>query len=343
LSDSEESDAHEKIDELQDYLKAASFLEKDQMDQAITAYGTFIDEHCPEWRFDNLYCSLGREKLAIVMSGHAQKLHQKGEYVEAIDLYLSSLNLETPSDAECPPKSTQEGKACHEADTAMEHSHSNALAAIPVVMMDWANTLKQLGDYQEFEDKCESILEGHPGIFNDQQSKATMAQIYSDWASLLRQDESYAAAIDKYTTILSRFADTPNGELAITAIEEIQAEYLIWLDENPAVPVAEFPQEVSRDSDERWSWTIVFKETGGKVGYTVSGSGWIEDAEGDRYGPWGSTLDRGSVEVPPGGEGEDSYWVRGDTFADGYAVITWEGEDEGGHPITIEVRIHLLP
>ena len=228
LSDREESRARDRIDELQDYLKAANLHENAQVDQAIAAYETFMDEHCPEWKSDNLYCTW-------------------------------------------------------------------TLTAIPAVMMDWAHTLEKLDDYQEFEDRCESVLEDHPDIFDDQQAKATMAQIYSDWADLLRQDESYSAAIEKYMIVLSKYADTPAEELARRTLEETRAEHIIWLEENPAVPMAEFPEEVSRDSEGLWSWTTVFKETGGKVGYTVSGSGWIEDAEGGRYGPWGTTLDRGSV------------------------------------------------
>ena len=45
----------------------------------------------------------------------------------------------------------------------------------------------------------------------------------------------------------------------------------------------------------------------------------------------------------PGGKTENTYWFSGDTFIDGFAVFTWEGEDEGGNTITIEERVHLLP
>ena len=40
---------------------------------------------------------------------------------------------------------------------------------------------------------------------------------------------------------------------------------------------------------------------------------------------------------------EDSYWCRGESFVNGYAVFTWSGEDESGHPITIKEKVHLLP
>ncbi len=343
LTERQEDDAHNRVDELEAYLNASSMYENDRLDQAIDAYQTFMEEYCPEHRIDNLYCSNARKNLAIAIPGHAQELHRNGEYTEAVRIYLSALNLETLGDAECPPIGVDDGRACHEAETAIEQCHSKTLTAIPTVMMDWASALQELSDYQEFEEMCEIVLEDYPNILDEYQSKVSMAQFYSDWAGLLRQDESYAAAIEKYEIVLNSYAATPSGGLAQSAIEETRAEYIAWLEANPAIPLVEYPEEISRDSEGRWSWTTVFKETGGKVGYTVIGSGWIEDTEGDQYGPLGSSLDRGPVEVPPGGEGEDSYWVRGDTFADGYAVITWEGEDEGGHQITIEMRIHLLP
>jgi tetratricopeptide (TPR) repeat protein len=345
LSDREEDDAHDKIEELEDYLHAVNLQDNGQLTEAITAYQTFIDEQFSEWTLDYLYCSFARKSLAMLMTQQAQQLHQMGDHPEAIEAYLSSLSLETLGDEECPSESTRDGRgrACHEADAAIEQSHATALASIPVVILDWAETLEKIEDYQKFGDKCESFLEGHPDIFDDQQIRVTMGQVYTDWAGLLKQDESYAEAIEKYMIVLSRYSDTPSGEVARAALEETQAEQAAWLSENPAVPVLEFPQEISRDDEDRWSWTTFFKETGGKVGYTLSGTGWIENASGHRYGPWGDFVDRGSVTVVAGGEAEDDYWVRGDTFEDGYAVFTWEGEDEGGNPITIEERVHLLP
>ena len=71
--------------------------------------------------------------------------------------------------------------------------------------------------------------------------------------------------------------------------------------------------------------------------------GWIADIKGNKYGPWGTIINRGKVIVPPEGEDVDEYWCRGDNFVDGYAVFTWSGEDDNGHPITIEEKVHLLP
>jgi tetratricopeptide (TPR) repeat protein len=345
LTDREEDDAHDKIEELEDYLNAVNLQENGQLTEAITAYRTFIDEHFRDWTLDYLYCSLARKELANLIPEHAQQLHRKGDYPEAIEVYLSSLSLEPIGDEECPSESTWDdrGKACHEADTAIEQSHETALASIQAVIFDWTETLGALEDYQNFDDEIRDLLTNHPETLVDQQVKVAIAEVYSDWAALLREGESYALAIEKYQLILSRYRNTPAGEVAHAALEETRVEQATWLSENPAVPVLEFPQEVSRDDEDRWSWTTVFKETGGKVGYTLSGTGWIESAEGHRYGPWGDFVDRGSVTVTAGGEAEDDYWVRGETFEDGYAVFTWEGEDEGGNPITIEERVHLLP
>jgi len=248
-------------------------------------------------------------------------------------------------ESECGPAGSIEMRhiACQNADTAVGQSHVTAQAAIPMILLDWAGTTKEQGNYLEFIEWCEDIFEDHPSILNDEQVRVMIAQLYSDWASSLRKVESYPEAIEKYKIVLGRYSDTPTGALARASLDEARAEFAVWLEQNPAVPVIEFPDEVSLDSEGRWSWTTVFKEMDGKVGYTLTGEGWIKDVNGRRYGPLGSEVSRGTVTVPAGGVAEDSYWVRGDTFEDGYAVITWTGEDEGGHPITFEERVHLLP
>lgn len=170
-----------------------------------------------------------------------------------------------------------------------------------------------------------------------------MAEVHAEWAAQLRAAEDYEGAIEKYQIILRDYLDTPSAAQAEKAMAKTHEELAAWRAKNPAVPVAEFPKEVSRDSEGRWSWTVVFKETGGKVGYALNGSGWIVDTKGRRSGPWGTTSERGSVTVPAGGRVEDSYWCRGDTFADGHAIFTWSGEDASGNPVTIEEKVHLLP
>lgn len=222
-------------------------------------------------------------------------------------------------------------------------NRDQAEAILSQLYGEWAGQLREAGDYEEAIEKCQIILRGYPSTPTGAQVKAALAEIYAEWAAQLREAEDYEAAIEKYEIILRDYPDTPTGEQAQKAMAETHEEFAAWRERNPAIPVAEFPEELRRDSEDRWSWVTVFKETGGKVGYTLSGSGWIVDPKGHRYGPWGSIIDRGSVTVPAGGKAEDSYWFGGDRFIDGHAVFTWSGEDASGHAITIEEKVHLLP
>lgn len=121
-----------------------------------------------------------------------------------------------------------------------------------------------------------------------------------------------------------------------------------------AVPVIEYPEELMgylSSGRVKWSWTTRFKETGGSVGYTVTGEGYISDYEGHRWYPvGGGYIQRGTVEVPAGGTASDSYWVSCGSggiggcfpFVGGYAVFWWEGEDENGNPIDLVEKVDLV-
>lgn len=207
----------------------------------------------------------------------------------------------------------------------------------------WAAQVMETKDYEGAIEKYQFILREYPNTPTGAQTRATLAEAYAEWAAHLREAEDYEGAIEKYGIVLRDYSDTLAGEQAQQAMAETGEELAAWRERNPAIPVAEFPEELRRDTDDRWSWVTVFKETGGKVGYTLSGSGWIVEPEGHRYGPWGSIIDRGSVAVPAGGKAEDGYWFGGDRFIDGHAIFTWSGEDASGHPITIEEKVHLLP
>lgn len=222
-------------------------------------------------------------------------------------------------------------------------SRNQAKAILAEMYYEWATQLRKMRDYKGAIGKYEIVVEEYPDSPSGLQAKATMAEIYSEWAIQLREAEEYEKAIEKYQIILREYPSTSSAAQAETAMAETYDELAIWQEENPAIPVADFPKEVNRDSDGRWSWTIVFGEKGGTVGYSLSGEGWIVDTKGARYGSWGSIIDRGSLTVPAGGWAEDSYWVRGDTFIGGYAAFTWSGEDDNGHPITFEEKVHLLP
>jgi tetratricopeptide (TPR) repeat protein len=425
--------------ELEDYLHAVSLQDSGQVDEAIAAYESFLEEHYPEYynyKSDfsaNLYLSHAREALANLKLEQAQAFQDNGQYAEAIEVYQSVLELRTNGGDYCAPQGSWDkwGAACQEADVAIEEGQAQAQVAIPAVFLEWSEVLAQQENYEEYIAKYQAVLREYPGMVNkgqaqatlaevygawavqlremedyesaiekyqaalqeypdtlnrDQaeailaelygewaaqlraagdyeraiekyqailrecpdtptgaQAEATLAELYGEWAAQLREAEEYEEAIEKYQTILREYPDTPTAAQADAAMAETHEELAAWREQTQAVPVAEFPQELSRDAEDRWSWTIVFKETGGKIGYTLSGEGWIVDVEGQRWGTYGSLITRGSVTVPAGGQAENSYWCRGDTFVDGYATFTWSGEDAHGHPITIEEKVHLLP
>ena len=302
--------AQDSVDELEGYLNASRLRQNGQVDEAIAAYAAFLDEH-NAWRagftpWATPYYFLAGQALVSLEPHQAQQYHESGAFAKAIEVYVSMLALQPLTDDECSQVSYQGAtmqRLCQEAEAAIKESRATALVAIPTVVLDWAQALKQGGNVLEFVERCESMLEEHPRV---------------------------------------RSAST--GGLVQAALDEARAELPAWLAENPAVPVSDFADEVKRDDKDVWVLTTRFREIGDKVGYTLSGSGWIVDAQGEKWQTWGLTeIRRGPLTVPAGGETENSYRLQGDSFVDGYAVFTWEGKDEGGHPITVEERVHLLP
>ncbi len=208
---------------------------------------------------------------------------------------------------------------------------------------EWAYQLREAKDYEGAIEKYKVILSERTNTPIVIQAKENLAEIYSEWAVHLREEEDHEGAIEKYKIILSEYNDTLTAVDAETAMAETYKELTTWKEGTRAVPVIEFAEEVSRNDEDRWVLITTFNETGGKIGYTLSGEGWIVDVEGNKYGPWGTIINRGIVTVPAGGEDVDEYRFFGDTFIDGYAVFTWSGEDDNGHPITIEEKVYLLP
>jgi len=356
--------APRRVRELEDYLHAVDLQESGRGDDAMAAYESLLDRQ--DW---GDYASLARESLAHLKLERAQSLHHDGEYAPAIDDYWSVLDLDPMSSTAVEESQAQaiaaipavflewagslEQQGGHQEFTEMcgallaEHPDAmeeNATRAILAqVYGEWAAQLRKAAGYEEAIVKYQVILREYPDTPTGTLAAAILAEVYSEWAIQLREAEAFEEAIEKYQTILREYPDTPTAARVEAALAMTREELAAWREKTPAVPTAEFPKEVERDSDDRWSWATVFEETGGKVGYTLSGEGWIVDAEGDKYGPVGTKITRGSVTVPAGGRAEDSYWCAGDKFVDGYAVFTWSGEDDNGHPITIEEEIHLLP
>lgn len=201
---------------------------------------------------------------------------------------------------------------------------------------------------------------------------ARMEPLMFEWAKRVNTVESY----DKY---LGRYADGPHLKDVQTRMDPVlfkkaQAddwyssyeeyikkcpdganvqkarERIAWLKANKAVVEVDSPKELeetaspySNVSRPFWGWNTVFKETGGKVGFRVKGSGYILDPKGGRWvSQWGGSISRSEVSVPAGGTGKDDYWFGSydHELCNGYAIFTWTGEDAGGHPISVETRVH---
>jgi hypothetical protein len=111
----------------------------------------------------------------------------------------------------------------------------------------------------------------------------------------------------------------------------------------------DYPKEVERGTGrpDGWGWYTIFKETGGRIPYRVTGKGAIYDPAGGRWISYGiSEISRGPLRVPTGGEQRDYYWCASNGPTDhrlcnGDAVFTWSGEDAGGNPVTVTTKVHL--
>lgn len=148
----------------------------------------------------------------------------------------------------------------------------------------------------------------------------------------------FAAAKKKdwHTDYKNYLKRMPDGAHAAAAKQRLE-----FLTTNRAVVVLDVPDSVTTSTGGRWSWVTKFKETGGKVGFRLSGYGWVIDPKGRRWGPSGHRVSRGTVTVRPGGTASDSYWCRGATFRGGSVTVTWSGEDAGGHKLTLTERVRL--
>lgn len=154
-----------------------------------------------------------------------------------------------------------------------------------------------------------------------------------------------AQAVDWYSSYGEYLAKCPNG----TNIEKAK-ERIAWLKANKAVIELDYAKELEESASpysnvERpfWEWNTVFKETGGKVGFRISGSGYILDSKGKKWvSQWGNSISRSEIVIPAGGTGKDSYWFGSSDheLCNSYAIFTWTGEDAGGHPISFETKVY---
>ena len=144
------------------------------------------------------------------------------------------------------------------------------------------------------------------------------------------QKEDWYSAYEEY------IKKCPNG----ANVEEAK-ERIAWLKSQHAAPEIDFPK-VLRQPGGRWAYDTVFREKGGKIGFKVTGSGCIYDANGSRWGTYGGSIGRGTVTVKAGGTAKEDYWCGNSgshTFCNGYASFTWTGEDAGGHRISLTEKV----
>lgn len=290
------------IDELQDFLKASELAHNGQVEEAVVAYETFLEDHFHVSPAVNPYFFQARQALSDLNLGQARQRYESGEYEKAIEIYATLLSPDPLVDEDYPLQGYKNEAFYQEAERTQSENRTAALNEVQVVWQDWAQTLGQAGNTLKFVETCEVLIKDHPEI------------LY-----------------------------TPTGVTVQASLEEARRALPAWLEANPAVPELVSPAELSPDSEGYWNLTTCFVETGGKVGYTLSGSGWIVTQEGEKYGTWGSIINRGEVVVEAGGEAEDTYRFSGEIFIGGEAVFTWDGNDLGGHPITLEERVRLLP
>lgn len=316
-------------------------------EEALSHYQKLMDRHS----LDERTTQEARDRVDDLAAYlNAASLHENGETVEAIAAYETYL-LE------------------HFTWLTTHLYRSLAREALAILKPELAHQFHENGDYSEAIDvylsslamevlgstECTPVGSRGMQVAACQEADNAIQQGYAlayaaiptalfDWAEAEGQQRNYKEFADHCESIPLDYPEMLSALSVVCEPYELSAGLATWMKENPAIPVVEFSEELSRDYEDVWVLAAVFKEIGGKVGYELSGSGWIIDADGDRYGKWGlSSVGRGSVTVPAGGEAESIYRLTGDIFVDGYAVFTWEGEDEGGHPITIEERVHLLP
>jgi len=128
----------------------------------------------------------------------------------------------------------------------------------------------------------------------------------------------------------------PNGRHAAAARRRIQ--------ELPARVKAEYPKVVEAGPGQRFSFTAVFRETTGKVGCKIRGSGYIVDRYGRLWGNFGGKIERGELVLPAGGAASDSYWCASadHTFCNGRADFSWSGVDDNGNSVGAHVVVQLV-
>ena len=172
--------------------------------------------------------------------------------------------------------------------------------------------------------------------------------------------KAYQSAVEKdwHDDYKKYLLDFPVGKYHAQA-----SKRYAWLTSHHANPVADYPSSVeytkspySNVSGPFFQWKVTFSETGGASGYKVKGSGWYYDNAGVPYGEvkgsgWyynnagvpyeteGKIMSTREILIRPGGNEVYDTWFSGARFIGGYILYDFKGEDAGGHPVDIQVRI----
>jgi len=189
----------------------------------------------------------------------------------------------------------------------------NLITRMEPFMFDWAKKVNTIEAYEKY-------LFRYPEGSHVPEVQAFLEPLLFKKAEQDNWHSSYEAYLEKF----------PNGANAEKAKKQLE-----WLRSNTAVVEIDYPKVIEQPGG-RWSWVTKFRETGGKIGFKISGSGYICDASGGRWGTYGSYIGRNEIVVKPGGTGSDNYWCDGGeshTFCNGKAFFEWRGEDAGGHLI----------
>ncbi|MEI8190251.1 MAG: hypothetical protein WCI75_11100 [candidate division NC10 bacterium] len=202
---------------------------------------------------------------------------------------------------------------------ALPKDRDRILAAMESLMFEWAERVGTVESRQRYLDR-------YPEGAHRQ---AVQAGLESSQFNKAREEDWFSA----YEEYLKK---CPDGARA----EEVR-QRLAWLKDNPAQVEIEFPRIV--EGSGYWSWITAFKEKSGKSGFRLSGSGYILDINGGKWGTNGYQISRGTVQAKGGGTAKDDYWVRSSDhgLCNGEAVFEWVGQDAGGHPLRFDVRVRL--
>jgi outer membrane protein assembly factor BamD (BamD/ComL family) len=209
-----------------------------------------------------------------------------------------------------------------------EEAKSNRRWLLPEDQREWENARENntLASYASF-------IDNYPKSRFVQTVKTELKDREQDFWSMVKSEDKKSGFDD----FLSVYPESQyKGEIE-TRINYMKA--------NPAAVELSFPATVyaTRDPDGSalpfYNMDIVFRETGGKCGFSVvEGLRYLQDAKGNYWVSSGNSYNRydtyrPSVHVSPNGSGSWNYWLRGDSWVDGTVEFRWTFEDDYGNRI----------